>query len=79
MGILNYQRPFVKDFAKIAKPINNLLKKGVKFEWTEQCRKALDQLISQIVDDPALATPDPNVPFELETDASDFAVGAVLF
>lgn len=79
MGILNYQCPFIRNFAHITQPINNLLKKGTTFIWTEQCHQVLDNLINAIMDDPALTTPNPEHPFELETNASDFAVGAVLF
>ena len=79
MGVLNYQQPFIQNFTHIAQPINDLLKKGMTFIWTTQCHKALDKLISVIIDDPALTMPNPEHPFELETDASDFAIGAVLF
>ena len=33
MGILGYQRPFIRGFAEIARPITSLLKKGVNFVW----------------------------------------------
>ena len=49
------------------------------FTWTSQCCEALDKLISAILDDPALTTPNLEHPFKLETDASDFAVEAILF
>ncbi len=45
----------------------------------EKHRAALEQLIQDIIKDPVLTAPDPNKPFELETDASAYAVGAVLF
>lgn len=79
MGVLSYQQPFIQNFAHITHPINNLLKKGTLFEWTAACCHVLDVLISTIMDDPALTIPDLKQPFELETDTSDFIVGAVLF
>jgi len=79
LGVLGYQRAFIQDYARLAKPLNDLLKKGVKFIWTEECTTALNALIKQITEDPVLVAPNSDEPFELETDASAYAVGAVLF
>ena len=79
LGILGYQRPFIQGFATIAKPLTNLTKKDTPFEWTPECRKALDTLIEWVTSDPILWHPDPNAPFELQVDASDFALGSILF
>ena len=49
------------------------------FEWTPECRKALNMLIEQVTSDPVLWHPDPNAPFELQVDTSDFALGSILF
>ena len=76
---MGYQRAFIQDYAKVAKPLNDLLKKGVKFEWTQECTDALNELIKQVTQDPTLVAPNPEEPFELETDASAYAVGAALF
>ena len=40
MGLAGYYRRFVEGFSKIAKPITNLQRKGVKYDWTEECDKA---------------------------------------
>jgi hypothetical protein len=82
LGILGYQRPFIRDFAKITKPLHDLTRKGVVFEWTDEsdeCRRALDQLIHIVTHEPVLWHPDPERPFELEVDASDYALGSILF
>src|ERR1700682_1264598 len=79
MGVLGYQRPFIQGFAKIAKPIVELTKKGMPFEWTEERRDALETLIQKVTSAPVLAFPDLERPFELEVDASAYAVGAILF
>lgn len=79
LGVLGYQRPFIQGFAAIAKPLTNLTKKDVPFEWTPECHKALDRLIECVTSDPVLWHPDPSAPFELEVDASDFALGSILF
>ena len=52
LGLFNYYRNFVPDFAKIASPIYKLLKKGIKIVWTEECQKALDILKTRMVQAP---------------------------
>jgi hypothetical protein len=78
LGVLGYQRPFIPNFANIARPITSLLKKTTPFQWTPECHHALDTLISHILSDPALSQPDMSKPFQLEVDASAFATGAIL-
>jgi hypothetical protein len=56
----------------------NLLKKDTTFEWTPECRTSLDTLIDIITSSPILITPDQDHQFELEVDASQFAIGAIL-
>jgi hypothetical protein len=79
LGLLNYHRAFVPGFSHIVKPLTKLLKKNTRFLWTERCTKALDRIIDILTTAPILTHPDPNKPFELEVDASDYAMGAILF
>jgi hypothetical protein len=79
LGLLNYHRAFVPGFSHIVKPLTQLLKKNIKFIWTEACTKALDRIINILTTEPVLTHPDPEKPFELEVDASDYATGAILF
>src|SRR6201990_193298 len=79
LGVLGYQRPFIRNFAAIAKPLHDLTKKDAPFLWTEECREALDKLIKAVTSEAVLYQPDFTKQFELEVDASLFAVGAVLF
>ena len=79
LGVLGYQRPFIKNFAAIARPLHNLTKKDTPFEWMQECTDALEQLIQAVTSEPVLYQPDFAKQFELEVDASLFAVGAVLF
>src|SRR5487761_639035 len=79
LGTVGYQRPFIQDFAKIAKPLTELTKKATKFEWSNEARRAVQQLKEAVTTEPVLVPPDPNRQFELETDASPFATGAIIF
>jgi hypothetical protein len=79
LGLLNYHRAFVPGFSHIVKPLTQLLKKNIKFMWTEICMKALDRIINILTTEPVLTHPDPKKPFKLEVDASDYATGAILF
>ena len=39
LGLAGYYRRFVQDFSKIARPMTELLKKGVKFIWDDKCEQ----------------------------------------
>ena len=78
MGLTNYYRKFVKDFAHIASPLHDLTKKGAAFLWTEECQTAFETLKQALTEAPILAYPDFTQPFQLATDASNDAIGMVL-
>ena len=79
LGVLGYQRPFINNFTAIARPLYNLTKKDMPFNWTQECTDALEQLIKAVMSEPVLYQPDWSKQFKLEVDASLFAIGAVLF
>lgn len=74
----NYYRRFIKDNAKISRPLNDLLRKDFKFEWTESCQRAFDLLKQKLTEAPILAFPDFSQEFILYTDASQQAVSYIL-
>jgi hypothetical protein len=78
LGFCNFYRCFIWGFSQIAKPLNNLLKKGVKWVWEEAKQKAFDRLKKQVTEEPVLMQPDQKKQFEIEVDASNYAIGAVL-
>ena len=78
LGLANYYRRFVKDFATIAKPLHYLTEKTAAFEWTESAQLAFEELRGRLVSAPVLAFPDYSKPFILDTDASEAGIGAVL-
>ena len=63
---------------ELAKPLNDLLKKDQTFKWTDNCQKAFDKLKKRFTEEPVLMMPDQSQPFQIETDASKYATGAVL-
>ena len=78
MGCMNYWRRFVKDFSKIALPINELLRKDEPFLWDQRRQEALDTLKAALLKNAVLYSPDPNKPFIVCLDASDKAIGSVI-
>ncbi|XP_051153378.1 uncharacterized protein LOC127287824 [Leptopilina boulardi] len=78
LGLAGYYRRFIKDFSAKAKPLSNLLKKNVKFEWGPEQDESFKELRSNLCKSPILQYPDYDKIFTITTDASDFAIGAVL-
>ena len=79
LGILGYQRPFIRGYTHLARPLTELTKKGVPFRREQKHTEALDTLIKKVTTAPVLRCPDPEKQYFLEVDASAFALGAVLF
>ena len=79
IGFANFYRRFIKGFSRIAKPLTDTLKSGGKnFVITPQFKMAFKCLKNAFTRAPILRHFDPELPIQLETDASDFAIGAVL-
>ena len=78
LGICNYYRRFVKDYSSIALPLTELTKKESTLTWTPEAEEAFQDLKKRLVEAPILQLPDPDAEFTVTTDASDFAIGAVL-
>ena len=78
LGLCSYYRRWIPGFATIAAPLHNLTKKEVPFTWCNQCEAAMQQLKDLLCDAPILAYPNRYGTFVLDTDASNFGIGAVL-
>jgi hypothetical protein len=78
LGLAGYYRRFIPDFSRIAKPMTELLKKGVKFVWSEECDKAFHTLREHLTSAPVLTQLDMSKPFEVFCDASGTGLGCVL-
>lgn len=86
LGFVGYYRRFVKDFSKIAKPLNALLvgtsrsrgRGSPLVPWNPECETAFQRLKQELLQAPILAYADFTQPFVLYTDASNAGLGAVL-
>ena len=58
--------------------MTDLTKKDRKFEWTNDCQQAFNNLKKRFTEEPVLQMPDHSRPFQIESDASKVATGAVL-
>ncbi|CCO34728.1 Retrotransposable element Tf2 155 kDa protein type 1 [Rhizoctonia solani AG-1 IB] len=78
LGFANFVCCFVANFSQIARPLHNLVKKEVKWQWTDKEEGAFRELQKAIVNAPVIVHADPSKPYFLETDASGAALGSVL-
>ncbi|KAK6218056.1 reverse transcriptase domain protein [Colletotrichum tabaci] len=78
LGFVNFYRRFLKGYSGKINPLIKLTRKDTTFEWTNEQDKAFEDIKQQVLSEPVLMIPDPRKPFELETDASDYAIGGQL-
>ena len=79
IGFANFYRRFIEGFSRVCKPLTDSLRKeGKSFTWDEACAKAFEMLKKRFTTAPILRHFDPLLRPIMETDASDFAIGAVL-
>jgi hypothetical protein len=78
LGFVNFYRRFLREFGSIAKPLTRLTGK-TPWNWGKEEQKAFEGLRDQVVAAPRLAIPQEGGKFRLETDASNYAKGAVLY
>ena len=78
LGLVGYYRKFIRDFAKLTKPLTICLKKGAKVVVTEEYKDAFEKCKQILCNEPILQYPDFAQQFIITTDASNVALGAVL-
>ncbi|WVZ97973.1 hypothetical protein U9M48_043468 [Paspalum notatum var. saurae] len=78
LGLAKYYRRFIENFSKIAKPMTELLKDKVSFEWNDKCEKSFQCLKDKLTTTPVLTLPDLQEDFVVYCDASRQGLGCVL-
>ncbi|CAK9291465.1 unnamed protein product [Gordionus sp. m RMFG-2023] len=78
LGATNYYHRFVQNFAEIATPLYDLLKKNKKFEWGEAQEKSFEKLKIKMVEKPILSCFNEKLNIILAVDASNEGIGGVL-
>ena len=79
LGTANFNRRFIEGYSQIAAPLTALTKKDTPFFWTkEKEQKAFAEIKRKSTNAPVLIIFDPTKPSEVDTDASDAAIGARL-
>jgi hypothetical protein len=78
MGATQYLRKFNQNLSKVATPLIYLIDKGKKSHWGKPQKRELKELKRKINDAPVFAMPNLQRPFELETNASGYELGALL-
>ena len=78
VGMASYYRRFIRDFAKIAAPLNDIARMNQRFHWSDEAQNAFEVLKRAMTSAPILGMPTDDDSYILDTDASDFAIGAVL-
>lgn len=78
LGLLNYYRKFIKDFAKLTKPLTMCLKKNATVKHSPEFINCFENCKKLLLNDPILQYPNFEKEFLVTTDASAYAIGAIL-
>ena len=78
LGLTGYYRDFVEKYAAMARPLSNLLKEDVPWQWDAACQEAFRRLKERLTTAPILAIPQPDRPYTVHTDFSHLAISAIL-
>ena len=78
LGMSSWYRKFIPNYATLTSPLTKLLRKKQRWVWSEDQQHAFEEVRACLADAPVLSSPDFDVLFELQTDASNTGTGAVL-
>ena len=78
LGHTGYYTKFIKGYAHITTPMENILKKHSQFQWTKECQQSFNTLKQKMVIVPILVFPDWSKEFHVHVDAYSIALGVVL-
>ena len=79
LGLANFNRRFVPQFATVTKPLTRLLSKEVRFKWDSEEDQAFNKVKQMLAEYPCLSIPHWSKCFHIDTDASGVATGAILY
>src|SRR5271167_276442 len=78
LGFANFYRRFISEYSCIVVPLTRLTRKGVPWSFSDEARASFNALKSAFTSAPVLVNWAPDKPLIVETDASDYALGAIL-
>lgn len=78
LGLAHYYRRLIKACSKVTAPLTHLLRKDTPWEWGVEQAAAFQEIKKRASEQPVVRPPDYTLPFIVKTDASDYAIGAVL-
>src|SRR6266481_219000 len=78
LGVANLYRRFIYGYSMITVPLTRLTKKDVPWDWSDECRTSFNTLKKAFTTAPILTHWIPDTPIMIETDASDYALAAVM-
>ena len=79
LGFANFYRRFIEGFAKKARPLNDLTRKDIRWNWGTGQQEAFQSLKDAFTNAPILVLWNPDKPTQIEVDASALATGGTLF
>ncbi|GBG86706.1 hypothetical protein CBR_g41770 [Chara braunii] len=78
LGMCGYYRNFVKNYSTVASPLTDLTRLDTPWDWSDECEGAFKQLKHALMNHEVLMVSDPQKPFIVTTDASQYGIGTVL-
>ena len=78
LGFTNFYHRFIPNYSNIARPLIDLTKKNLTWNWSPSCQSAFDTLKQLFLSKPVLHLPDLPTPFAVATDTLKYASGAIL-
>ena len=78
LGFANFYCQFISNHSTLAHPLINLTKKNLSWNWTASQQHAFDHLKCLFLSEPILHISDLSSPFAIATNASKYALGAIL-
>ncbi|GMF47216.1 unnamed protein product [Phytophthora fragariaefolia] len=78
LGLAKYLHKYSENYAEMTRPLSNLLKKDVEWRWNAEHQDAFKAIKDSLPHAPILALPDPDRPFSVVCNASDFTIRCAL-